>query len=62
MPGYGAEPGWEDGRLPKSPILVTTITLEYLQKRGYEDLLSYYEKIAPHLNELLATRPALTVV
>ena len=45
-----------------SPILVTTITLERLHKRGYEDLLSYYEKIAPHLNEPLYTRPVRTVV
>ena len=42
----------------QSPILVTTITLERLRKRGYEALLTYYEKIAPHLNEPLYTRPA----
>src|SRR3989339_886234 len=45
-----------------SPILFTTITLERLHKRGYEAMLPYYEKIAPHLNEPLYTRPVRTVV
>lgn len=45
--------GWATAQ---SPILVTTITLERLRKRGYEALLTYYEKIAPHLNEPLYTR------
>ncbi len=40
--------GW---RIAQSPILVTTITLERLRKRGYESLLSYYEKVALRLNE-----------
>lgn len=30
----------------QSPILGTTITLECLRKRGYEAMLSYYEKVA----------------
>jgi RNA-directed DNA polymerase len=51
--------GWA---VAQSPILGTTITLSRLHKRGYEDLLSYYEKIAPHLNEPLYARPARTVV
>jgi group II intron reverse transcriptase/maturase len=51
--------GW---RIAQSPILVTTITLERLRKRGYEALLTYYEKIAPHLNEPLYTRTVRTVV
>ncbi len=51
--------GWA---VAQSPILLTTITLERLRKRGYEALLSYYEKIAPHLNEPLYTRPVRTVV
>jgi group II intron reverse transcriptase/maturase len=51
--------GWA---VAQSPILVTTITLERLRKRGYEALLSYYEKIAPHLNEPLYTRTVRTVV
>lgn len=51
--------GWATAQ---SPILLTTITLERLQKRGYEALLNYYEKIAPHLNEPLYARPARTVV
>jgi RNA-directed DNA polymerase len=51
--------GWA---VAQSPILVTTITLERLRKRGYEALLTYYEKIAPHLNEPLYTRPVRTVV
>ncbi len=42
----------------QSPILVTTITLERLRQRGYESMLSLYEKIAPHLNEPLYTRSA----
>jgi RNA-directed DNA polymerase len=46
--------GWA---IAQSPILGTTITLERLRKRGYESLLSYYEKVAPHLNEPLITRP-----
>ena len=51
--------GWA---VAQSPILVTTITLERLRKRGYEALLTYYEKTAPHLNEPLYTRPVRTVV
>ena len=51
--------GWATA---KSPILVTTITLERLRKRGYEALLSYYEKIAPHLNEPPYTRTVRTKV
>ena len=48
--------------IAQSPILVTTITLKRLCKRGYESLLTYYEKIAPHLNEPLYTRTVRTVV
>ena len=51
--------GWA---VAQSPILVTTITLERLGKRGYEAMLPYYLKIAPHLNEPLYTRPVRTVV
>lgn len=51
--------GWA---VAQSPILVTTITLERLRKRGYEAMLTVYEKIAPHLNEPLYTRPVRTVV
>jgi len=51
--------GWA---VAQSPILVTTITLERLRKRGYEAMLTYYEKITPHLNEPLYTRPVRTVV
>jgi len=51
--------GWA---VAQSPILVTTITLERLRKRGYEAMLPLYEKIAPHLNEPLYTRPVRTVV
>lgn len=51
--------GWATAQ---SPILVTTITLERLRKRGYEAMLAYYEKVAPHLNEPLYTRPVRTVV
>ena len=38
-------------------ILVTTITLNRLEKRGYEAMLNLNMKIAPHLNEPLYTRP-----
>jgi RNA-directed DNA polymerase len=51
--------GWA---IAQSPILVTTITLERLRKRGYKAMLTYYEKVAPHLNEPLYTRPVRTVV
>ena len=51
--------GWA---VAQSSILVTTISIERLRKRGYEAMLTYYEKIAPHLNEPLYTRPIRTVV
>jgi group II intron reverse transcriptase/maturase len=51
--------GWA---VAQSPILGTTITLDRLCKRGYEAMLTVYEKIAPHLNEPLYTRPVRTVV
>src|SRR3954463_13555414 len=40
--------GW---RVAQSPILVTTVTLDRLQQRGYESMLDYYLKVAPQLNE-----------
>lgn len=46
----------------QSPILVTTITLERLAKRGNEVMLDLYIKIAPHLNDPLYAMPACTVV
>ena len=51
--------GWA---VAQSPILGTTITIERLIKRGYESMLSYYENVAPQLNEPLYTRPVRTVV
>ena len=51
--------GWA---IAQSPILGTTITIARLCKRGYESMLSYYQKVAPHLNEPLYTRPVRTVV
>ena len=51
--------GW---RVAQSPILVTTITIQRLQKKGYESMLDYYFKVAPQLNEPLYTRPLRTVV
>jgi RNA-directed DNA polymerase len=51
--------GWA---VAQSPILVTTITLDRLRKRGYEAMLDLYTIIAPHLNEPLYARPACTVV
>ena len=51
--------GW---RVAQSPILITTITLERLAKRGYESMLDYYLNVSPQLNEPLYTRPVRTVV
>jgi hypothetical protein len=51
--------GWA---VAQSPILITTITLKRLEKRGYEAMLTHYVKIAPHLNEPLYTRTVRTVV
>ena len=48
--------------MAQSPILVTTFTLERSHKRAYEAMLSYYEKIAPHLNSLSRTVGRETVV
>jgi hypothetical protein len=36
-----------------SPILTTTITLDRLQKRGYEDMFTYYQHFTPYLGEPL---------
>ena len=51
--------GWA---VAQSPILVTTITLKRLEKRGYMAMLELFSKIAPHLNEPLYTRTVRTVV
>jgi RNA-directed DNA polymerase len=51
--------GWA---VAQSPIMITTITLERLVKRGYESLLAYYQHVAPQLNEPLYTRSVRTVV
>ena len=51
--------GW---RVAQSPILVTTITLKRLQKKGYESMLDHYLKVAPQFNEPLYTRTVRTVV
>jgi RNA-directed DNA polymerase len=51
--------GWA---VAQSPILITTITLKRLEKRGYEAMLTHYANIAPHLNEPLYTRTVRTVV
>ena len=51
--------GWA---VAQSPMLVTTITLERLKRRGYDSMLFYYQNIAPHLNEPLYTRTVRTVV
>ena len=37
-------------------VMTTTITLEILEKRGYESMLDYCEKVAPQLNEPLYAR------
>ena len=51
--------GWA---VAQSPIMVTTITLGRLRKRGYESMLDHYFKVSPQLNEPLYTRPVRTVV
>lgn len=51
--------GWA---VAQSPMLITTVTVKRLAKRGYESLLDYYRKVAPQLNEPLYARPACTVV
>ncbi len=51
--------GWA---VAQSPILLTTITLERLKKRGYEPMLDHYLKVSPQLNKRLYARPACTVV
>lgn len=51
--------GWA---VAQSPILITTITLKRLEKRGYLSMLNYYLQVAPQLNEPLYTRPVRTVV
>jgi RNA-directed DNA polymerase len=40
--------GWA---VSQSPILVTTITMARLIKRGYAPMLDYYLKVTPQLNE-----------
>ena len=47
--------GWA---VAQSPILVTTITLKRLTKRGYQPMLDYYLKDSPSINEQPYTRPA----
>ena len=51
--------GWA---VAQSPIMVTSVTLAKLRKRGYESMLDHYEKVAILLNEPLYTRPVRTVV
>ena len=51
--------GWATAQ---SPILVTTITLIRLRKRGYQSALDYYRKISPQFNEPLITWPVRSVV
>ena len=51
--------GWA---IAQSPILVTTITVERLKKRGYTPMLDIYKQISPQLNEPLYTRTVRTVV
>jgi hypothetical protein len=51
--------GWATAQ---SPILVTTITLKRLMKRGYQSALDYYRKVSPQFNEPLITWPVRSVV
>jgi group II intron reverse transcriptase/maturase len=59
--------GWSRTRMggwavAQSPIMLTTVTMERLKKRGYEPMLEHYFKVSPQLNEPLYTRPVRTVV
>jgi group II intron reverse transcriptase/maturase len=63
--GKGQAYAWSRTRMggwavAQSPILVTTITLKRLAKRGYESMLDYYLKVSPSINEppymVLSTR------
>jgi RNA-directed DNA polymerase len=65
--GNGQAYAWSRTRMggwavAQSPILGTTITLDRLVRRGYESMLSHYEKVSPQFNEPLYTRPVRTVV
>jgi len=51
--------GWA---IAQSPILVTTITIERLKKRGYIPMLDIYTITSPRLTEPPCTRPVRTVV
>jgi len=51
--------GWATAQ---SPILITTITLKRLIKRGYQSSLDLYMKISPQFNEPLITWPVRSVV
>ena len=62
----GQAHAWSRTRLGRwavaqSPILITTITLERLMRRGYVPMLTYYQHISA-FNEPLYTRPVRTVV
>lgn len=64
---YGQAYSWSRTRMggwavAQSPILITTITLKRLRRKGYESMLDYYMKVSPQLNEPLYTRPVRTVV
>ena len=50
--------GWA---VAQGPIMITTITLDRLIKRGYVPMLDYYLKVAPQLNEPLYARPVRKV-
>jgi group II intron reverse transcriptase/maturase len=67
----GIEPGqayaWSRTRMggwavAQSPILITTITLKRLKKRGYVSMSKIYNEISPRLNEPPFTRPVRSVV
>ena len=47
--------GWA---VAQSPIMVTTITLKRLIKRGYQSMLEYYQNVSPAVIEPPDTRPA----
>lgn len=51
--------GWA---VAQSPIMVTTITLKRLIKRGYQSMLEYYQNVSPAVIEPPDTRPVRPVV
>jgi hypothetical protein len=46
-PDCGRAENGDEAEADQSPILITTITLARLRRKGYESMLSYYLKTQP---------------